>query len=68
MLVSRFKSNKNNKTYISFIIDKKLVSDSKNPNYVRITLSEDWVVGLDNKKSTTMGKLINTKLVPINNK
>lgn len=57
MLVTAQKSKKNNKVYYSLIVNKSFVKASKNENFVIIKLSEDFLIGLENKKAIPLKDL-----------
>ena len=57
MLVAAKISTKNKKVYYSLIINKSFVKSSKDENFVIINLSEDFLVGLENKKAIPLKDL-----------
>lgn len=63
MLISKYKA-KNGKTYINIIIHKNFIQDTKNADYKAISLGDDFVVGLDGKKSIKLSDLINLSKLP----
>lgn len=57
MLVAAKRSVKNKKVYYSLIINKSFVKPSKNENFAIINLSEDFLIGLENKKAIPLKDL-----------
>lgn len=57
MLVTAQKCKKNNKVYYSLIVNNSFVKACKNGNFIRINLSEDFLIGLENKKGIPLKEL-----------
>lgn len=63
MIISKY-TDKNGNENVSLVIHKNFLKDCKNTDYVRLTLSKDFLIGLDEKKQVKLGTIINfNKLV-----
>ena len=58
MLVSKYKA-KNGKTYINVVVHKNFIKDTNNGDYKAISLSDDFIIGLDGKNSIKLSELVN---------